>query len=296
MKNINLKNSLYILAVLLLTFLIDRGLGIYLNNITKKSMFRYSRMYSSNAKADIVLLGNSRGLTFYEPWIEKNTGLKVVNLSYNGMPADLGVSLLRDYVELNGTPKMVLVEGTMCDRENTPLTVSFTPYMILSKHLDTLIHSANDRMWWGTRISHLFRYNGEVFQRTLFHMKKPDNDWLLDRVISPTLINTLTKEEQRPYPIYERQLSSMGKISELAREKGFQLNIVIAPYYPGFRSKILDMEGFTRKIEGHTKTKVHDYSSLLTEDKYFGDFQHVNKAGAAIFLEKLQADSILPKR
>jgi len=84
-----LKKILWIIALLIITFAGDRLGGWILKQQVDKSQFRYSRMYTDRGEADILLVGNSRGLIFYEPHIEEVTGKKTLNLSYNGMSVDL---------------------------------------------------------------------------------------------------------------------------------------------------------------------------------------------------------------
>ena len=71
-----MKKWLWIPITLIVVFVGDRLLGGMLASITEGSEFRYSRLYSGRAEADIVLLGNSRGLSFYQPFLEQRTGAR----------------------------------------------------------------------------------------------------------------------------------------------------------------------------------------------------------------------------
>ena len=46
----------------------------------------------------------------------------------------------------------------------------------------TLIHNKLEKVWWGGKVSALFRYNNEIFQRALSHQNQTDAGWLLDRL------------------------------------------------------------------------------------------------------------------
>src|SRR5690606_27714487 len=106
MRNI----GLYIFLFLLILFTGDRLLSILIDKfIVSKSEFRYSKLYRGKAKADILIIGNSRGLSFYQPSIEEETGLSVFNLSYNGLPTNLALVLFKDYLKVNGAPKLVII-------------------------------------------------------------------------------------------------------------------------------------------------------------------------------------------
>ncbi len=115
------KHIFWIIGFLSLAFMGDRIVGFVLQKVTEKSQFRYSRLYNSNSDADILFVGNSRGLTFYQPEVEKITSLNTMNLSYNGMPADLAKCLVMDYLDRHNPPKVMVVDITLCDRTNDVL-------------------------------------------------------------------------------------------------------------------------------------------------------------------------------
>ena len=75
----------------------DRFFAFILKKGVQQSQFRYSRMYRGEAEASILLMGNSRGLGFYQPYIEEVTGEETFNLSYNGMTMDVAAALISDY-------------------------------------------------------------------------------------------------------------------------------------------------------------------------------------------------------
>ena len=84
-----MKHIYWILGLMALFFIGDRIGGYVLEQIVLKSKFRYSRLYKGQAKADILLVGNSRGLSFYQPYMEEMTGKSTFNVSYSAMPMTL---------------------------------------------------------------------------------------------------------------------------------------------------------------------------------------------------------------
>ena len=194
-----MKKIYWIIALVALTFIGDRIGGMILNQITQKSQFRYSRLYKGEAKSDILLVGNSRGLMFYQPYIESLTGKTTFNLSYNGMPMNLGRVLVEDYLEQYEAPELMILDITMCDRLNNGLISGFNLYTPYSDRLSKLMADSNTYVSNAGKLSHLYRYNSEIFQRTLFYLAKSDEDWLLDRVITEDLINSI--DNTKPYSI-----------------------------------------------------------------------------------------------
>ena len=91
-----MKKLYWIAAVIILFFVGDRLAGLILKKMVANSQFRYSKMYQGKAEGEILFMGNSRGLGFYQPYIEEVTGKKTFNLSYNALPLNLGRVLLQN--------------------------------------------------------------------------------------------------------------------------------------------------------------------------------------------------------
>jgi hypothetical protein len=303
------------IPVLIGIFLIgDRTAGHFLNNLTEKSQFRYSRLYRGDAAADILLVGNSRGLGFYQPYIEEMTGKKTFNLSYNGMPIDLAHVFVKDYLEKYPNTKKMVLDVTICDRVEEKLIASFSNYAPFSPNLDTLIKQIYPKGWYGGHLSNIYRYNSEIFQRTLYYTNKSDNDWLIDRVINDKMIaeapaqtpydllattkNPTLKGDHAATKIQENAkneayiLESVGKTVRFAQSKGVDVKLVILPYYPAFHDKLRDLDWFKQKIERATGLEIHDYSKAIDDKNAFGDYMHINKYGSQLTMAKLKADGI----
>ena len=287
-------NKIYwILAFLGLTFLGDRIGGMILKQITDKSQFRYSRLYTGAAESDILLVGNSRGLMFYQPYIEDITGKSTFNISYNGMPMNLGKVLVEDYLEKYPAPELMILDITMCDRLNNGLISGFNLYTPYSDRLSQLMQDSLATASAAGKLSHLYRYNSEIFQRTLFYLNKSDEDWLLDRVITDDLVQSI--EDRAPYNIEVPPsiLADCKATVEAAKAKGVEVQLVINPYFPPFAAKIENLAEFKSVFEDALGLPVHDYSSAVTNLEGFGDYQHLNKLGSKEFLDLLSQDNIL---
>jgi hypothetical protein len=296
------KHIIWIAAFLSIAFAGDRLIGYFLSKITQNSQFRYSRLYNSNEDADILFVGNSRGLTFFQPEVERLTQQKTMNLSYNGMPADLAKILVMDYLDHHKAPKVMVVDVTMCDRQNDILKSGFNMYTPKSKRLDTLLrgmHTGDDKLAGtkvvvGGNVSHLYRHNSEVFQRVLFHRNKTDEDWLIDRVIGEqaTKSTSFKSYQVRMDTLMAEHLKEMV---EYATAKGVDVKLVINPYFPAFAETIRD--SFLNVLQDYigksTQLPVDDFSTSLTNVDEIGDYQHANKKGSMRYMEMLLAKGIL---
>jgi hypothetical protein len=303
------------IPILIAIFLIgDRAAGKLLGNLTENSQFRYSRLYKGEGAADILLVGNSRGLGFFQPYIEELTGKKTFNLSYNGMPIDLAHVFVKDYLTKYPNTKKMVLDVTICDRVEEKLIASFSNYAPFSPNLDTLIKQIYPKGWYGGHVSNIYRYNSEIFQRALYYRNKPDNDWLIDRVINDKMIAEASK--QHPYDLLTTTknpelkgdrtvekaaennkneayiLDNLSKTVHFAQSKGVDVQLVILPYYPAFHPKLRDLDWFKQKVERATGLEIHDYSKAIDDKNAFGDYMHINKHGSKLTMAKLKEDGI----
>lgn len=270
----------------------DRAGGFLTQSAAASSQFRYSRLYNGTAQAQILLVGNSRGLAFYQPYIEEITRKSTFNLSYNGMPAPLAKVLVADYLERYSAPEKILIDITLCDRPNRELIAGFTTYAGESSRLDTLIKGANSDIWWGGKVSALFRYNNEVFQRALFYKNRSDEDWLINRQIAPALAATVPLDTF-PVSIQPGLIRDVAEMVAIAQKSGAEVHLVIGPYYPGMVRNWDNLQAVRRAVEAATGQKVSDYSQSLSDPADFGDLMHPNKKGAQHFMDLLKKDGIL---
>lgn len=282
-----MKHLLWYSGFFLLLWGGDRLAGRMLLQQAEKSQFRYARLYGGSAGADILLVGNSRGLTFYQPYIEEITGKTTFNLSYNGLPMDVAKVLVQDYLDRYPAPEKMLVDVTTCDRVNDELLAGFLTCSGESYRLDTLLHSRLPKVWWGGRISTLFRCNNEIFQRALYYRNRSDEDWLLDRTISPQLAANAAQNsydlELQPY-----LLQQLRETVDAARARGVEVELVVSPYFPDFQVK--NLESLKLAVQNATGLPVRDYHRALKDPADFGDFMHPNKRGSLRYVELLKRD------
>ncbi|HFA51830.1 MAG TPA: hypothetical protein ENJ95_22670 [Bacteroidetes bacterium] len=289
-----MKNIIWVIAVLLLAFAGDRIGGLVLKKITDQSQFRYSRLYNGQAGCDVLLAGNSRGLIYYQPYIEEKTGYTTTNLSYNGMPMELAAPIIKDHIDKNGAPKLLLLDISLIDkRMDASLTAAFNFYTPYSERLSALMRDSFPNDFYGGKVTHLYRYNSEVFQRALYYLKKSDKDWLLDRVISPTLQKNVVKINSFNYDFNEKMLDDLKDMVSYAQKNNVKVKLLLNPYFPPFAKKIFNKTELINAVQKATGLKVYDYANSIQGVDGFGDYQHLNKNGARAFIDLLVEDGIL---
>ncbi len=289
-----MKHVLWTLALIGFTILGDRLGGAVLHHFVDTSQFRYSRLYNGTAGAQVLFMGNSRGLSFYEPHVRKLTGRTSFNLSYNALPMDLGYTLFQDYLKRNPAPNDLIIEVSMCNKLNKELIMSFGCYAPYSPELAHLINVYDPKMGIAGELISLVRYNSEVFQRALYYLRKSDENWLINRTISPTMIDAMAS--RKPYGLSiasEDILQNLVKTIKLAHAKNIRVHLVVNPYLPAFAAKLDHLQPWKEQISTATGLPVIDYSNAVQGNEFFTDYQHLNVKGSYQYISLLKRDAIL---
>lgn len=281
----------YIIGFGLLVLAGDRLAGYVLNQfVVERSQLRYTQLYHGKAGADILLIGNSRGLSFYQPFIEEATGRSTFNLSYNGLPTNLALVFFRDYLRLNGKPKLVVLEMTMRGNR-TDLIGNFGCYSPYSPELTALMLRETPSIGRFNQILHLTRYNGEVFQRCLYHLNEPDTAWLSTATI-PERALQYKKTRKVPSEFDQLAAEDYKEIIRICRENGIRYQLVINPYLPDYRNRMTDFESTLDSLTGFLGEPIHDFSLSIEDRESFSDPMHTNKYGSREYMKLLYEEKI----
>ena len=127
--------------------------------------------------------------------------------------------------------------------------------------------------------------------RALYYRGRSDEDWLLDRVISEPMLAGVG--ETPDYTIEPMFLEDLKATIDLVQAKGIEVELVINPYLPAFAERITNLAALKTQIEALTGLPVKDYSQAVTATSGFGDYQHLNKDGSRVYIDRLLADGVL---
>jgi hypothetical protein len=287
-----MKKAIWILAFIAILFVGDRLLGWIFQQQITQSQFRYSRMYRGEGQADILIVGNSRGLNFYQPSVEKATGLTTFSLCYYSMPCEIATVLTEDYLDRYPNVKTVLVETTIVEMSDDKLLPGFTTYMPYSKRIDSVLKNKNKETWNYAQFSHIYRFNNEVFQRAMYYRNKLDNDWYFDHTITQDLIDQAPHRSVE-FKTPDAHVQDLKALADYCRARNINVKFVIAPIFPTYTVKGLDV--FKQKLEAATGYPVHDYSNTIKDNSSFTDYLHANLKGGAEIVDIMVKDGVLPK-
>lgn len=280
-------------AFLVVLVLGDRLGGAACARMFNNSQFRFARLYNERAAADILLLGNSRGLCFNQPVLEALTGERTFNLSYNAMPVELASVLVHDYLERYPAPRLLLIDVTMADRNNAPLWRQFSMLQPVSERFTEGLQKKAPYHAAACRASHLVQYNSEVFHRSVYYYRQFDNDWLQDRVMAPSVARAVETVDPYPMKILPDQLTALNRLVETAEAHGVQVELLVAPYYPAYGQRMEDYGKWMKALQDAVDHPVRSYRMEIAEREAFADFQHLNRSGSERYMRMLLEDGVL---
>lgn len=289
------KRLLSILLFVALFFAGDRLLARLLEKVTLASHFRYSTIYRSGSSGsrDMLILGNSRGVNFlYAPDFQKVTGFSALNLSYNGLSTRIAEAVLLDYLEHKPKPRMVILEISNLMMDDHAID-DFKLYTLKSSRMEAIFRSERSEAYRAGQVSHLYRFNSDMFLRALYYLNRSDQTWINRRRVSPEVLKSLEEmEETELRAPLESNIEALVRIARMLREKGVVIRLVMAPYLPEYLSRVQNLAAWldtVRKGIGD-KEEILDYTAAVDDRSAFADRTHLNANGAALLLKKLVKD------
>jgi hypothetical protein len=275
-------------------YILDRTIAFSLNEFVKGSKIRFSRVYNGKVSAEIVILGDSRGVnSIYAPDVTKTTGKQTFNLSYNGMSIVIANALWYDYLEKNPPPKLLLLEVTNVN-SNSKLVNNLTPYLYQSNRLKAILKERNPAVYWACQISHLYRFNGEMTIRALYYLRKSDQNWINRNHISEKFAKSYSpyKRHQRSFDsVRPDSAKALKSIIRRAQGVGVTVRLFIGPYLPAYLKNTDRYSDWKREVQQLADgLPLWDYGMALKNIEYFADPLHMNLDGERALLSRLLID------
>jgi hypothetical protein len=264
----------------------DHLLASLLHQVLIHSQFRYSRLYRGGNDADVLIIGDSRGVhSFYAPAIEELTGLRVLNLSYNSLSPHIAEALLLDYLDHNRAPKVVVVEATSVVTQGA-VAGELRTFANFSPRIGAMYAEAHPIAARAARLFWLYPLNSEFFLEALHYMRRSDQDWILHDVIPPQL--AAERSSGGIVQGFPEEVEALGRIVREMQQRGIEVRIVAAPYL----AAPVNAAQFIATIEQRTGAHVWNYFGAPIDRDGFADGVHLNEQGSRKLLPLLVRDGV----
>ena len=282
-------------ALAALVFAGDRALAALFDLGLPYSQFRYSVAARGGQPPNVLVLGDSRAVNgLYSPELERRAGVPVLNLAFNAMSTLVAEAVLRDYLERNAPPRIVVLEVTNVQQSQV-LIDGLMCYWRLSPALAALADERSPASRRALRLLHTYAYNGEIPLRALYYARHPDQDWINRYRISPALLEETRTEADFDLSALPENLEALGRIVALARDRRITLRLVVVPYLPEHWAHARNRDAWLAEIRraAGSDARIWDYSSAVADPAQFADRVHLNDLGGAPFAARLAADGFL---
>lgn len=281
--------------LLLVVFLGDRGIGYGLHRLLLSSELRYSQMYAGGLEMDGLILGSSRGVNgFYAPGLSARLGTEWLNLSHNGVSTRLLEALLRDYLELNAKPEIVIVEVTSVQSDLSAI-MNLKMYWGQSEHLGALAREYSKKDYYGAEVSWLYAHNSEMFLRAMHYLDRTDQDWINRYSITTALLEQTRELPPQQYEAPKPEnVAALRRILELCQQQDIEVRLVFTPLLPAYVGKLENLDAWIASLQAEIGggQRIYNYAAALDDPNDFADRVHLNVHGVETLMEQMIADGV----
>lgn len=270
-----------LLCSVLAWLVLDRGMAMLFQDILLRSDYRASRIYSGSIDSDVVIVGNSRAVHLTDVGsLAKDLCRPVYNLGLDAVDATTQNALIRDYLDLNEKPDLLVIEGSNI-RPGAPVAPEYLPYFAFSERLSSLAqHDLVTR--FAVEVFHLYSFNSPKWWRALMLGISQD-----DQDQSPYFgsinegIKAAYGKGERVDEVDPAKLADLVGLVRYARAKRVNVVVLLAPFHevafktPNARRAYVDL--IRRQLP--PGVDVIDMTAALGGDAPFADIVHVNNVG-----------------
>lgn len=283
------KAAVHSLALLIIVVAGDRLASLALSQPLTRSEFRFARVFRGGLDADVVVIGDSRGVTSIDvAQVEKLTGLRVFTFAYNAMPPSAGEALLAEYLQRNRPPRLCILEVTSAV-ESADLLSDLQAYAALSPRLASLYAAAHPTRARAGSLLTLLRFNNEIYLRTLYYLRRPDQDWANHGVMSAEDVARIRSAPAGALQARSENLDALERMVRMLEARHVEVRLFVGPYLPEYR--LPDLDRFVTLIAGRARLPVWNYARAMTGAANFADVLHLNDVGAAHLAARMAADN-----
>lgn len=279
---------------MLCLFLADRAVGYGLSLLVRASDYRLSRLYAGNAKADVLVAGNSVANAMVIPTnLSKTLGSPVFSIASHGMDSFTQEAFLEDYLDNQPAPKVVVLEmrPALSPMRTAP---AFSTFQSLSDRMRSQVRETEPSIAMWSSVFHTFRVNSPQLPNILIKIVDRDDQKTgpSNGRINSSLIHQWQARTKVP-EVSSAQLKVFGDTVRKLQAAGSKVIVIAAPLHPAARKDGAWIVKAQRTIRDVLPPSVplYDFSAALSDDKYFEDPIHLNRTGRAA-LEPMLLDVI----
>jgi hypothetical protein len=280
------RNGCLLLAFAVVVVLSDRAISSGLARLIQISSFRIVELYEGRVDADVIIIGNSRGLNIDARRLSQASCLRAYSLALNALDVRTMQALMEDYLAQNKKPKLTILEiSNLIESDyNYVVAAQLTPFPFPGSKLLSLASEVRDTILpWRTAF-HLLRFNSELFFRALYYIgKHDDQDWTGE-------LGSFSREKIDAYLLANKsrntsdaQLDTLAALVKQLREAEIEPVLVLLPYHPAALARGEWDQQLVQRVGERVggDNIVFSFARSFQSDSMFADAMHLSRSGKA---------------
>ena len=258
-----------------------------------------AQLYFGKLNAEILVLGNSRGLRlFSDSAFEDNLGMSSANLSVQSASTEISLMILKDYLDRNQKPRIVIHEITDLIRNNDAVR-TLRVYASSSPRLRTIQYQMEPKWAIFGEVFPTLDYNNQEFREWSAQVIRGKPSYLYETEMPLDLVSEVNTSFPIQYISTAENLNALAEIHSICEKHQIKYIPVVAPLFPGYRRNIANFDDWIDEVELilGSDCSMADYSDheAFVERELYADHIHINRRGVTIFFDLIRTDDRLRK-
>jgi hypothetical protein len=142
-----------------------------------------------------------------------------------------------------------------------------------------------------------------MFLRILNYLKSSDQSWSNGRKITSKMLELVNHEPNYVCKLSKHGIHELQEILTFARKNNIDVKLVIGPYLPVFRDKILNYSETIANLSDQLTSNdkigsnlLTDYSRSINDEDKFADKLHANTSGSKEIIGIMIKDGLFVKK
>lgn len=308
-----LKNKLkYLLGAFVLIVVIDQFIGKVIPFYAQKQKIdkRIEVLIDNKINSKIIILGSSRALNNYNPWVIKNiTGQTCYNLGYSGSNIVFHEIILDLILKSKNKPKTIIYNiddlGILYNVDGIEFRKDVLFPFVNNNLINEAINNNLNKSNWATLVSQTYRQNVNFINAIRYLVYGQENFDYKTNNIDSLGANLLVNRELDSVPVFSSNriypkilqinpdyLAAFIRIQNKCLSNNIQLVLCYPPLFLK-PSKFLKFQVNALKT---SNVPVIIADTLLQNANYFFDNDHLNSKGANLYSNFISKQILLFKK
>ena len=258
-----------------------------------------AQLYFGELNTEILVLGNSRGLRlFSDSAFEDNLGMSSANLCVQSASTEISLIILKDYLDRNQKPRIVIHEITDLIRKNDAVRI-LRVYASSSPRLRTIQDQVEPKWAIFGDVFPALDFNNQEFREWSAQVIRGKPSYLYETEMPTDMVSEVSISFPIQYNSTVENLKALAEIHSICEKHQIKYIPVVAPLFPGHRRNIANFDDWIDEVEltlgSDCSSANYSDHEAFAERELYADHTHINRRGVTIFFNLIRTDDRLRK-